>query len=63
MRASDGQIIAEGETGHVVTDREGRVRSLPESYRALLTAPPQEALAAAQARATAGRVPEGSAPE
>ncbi|MER3427762.1 MAG: acyl-CoA thioesterase [Pyrinomonas sp.] len=68
VRAADGQIIAEGETGHVVTDREGRVRSLPENYRALLTAPPQqEALAAAQARssarAVAGRVPEGSAPE
>jgi acyl-CoA thioester hydrolase len=35
-RLSDGQIIAEGETGHVVTDSAGRVRSLPESYRMLL---------------------------
>ncbi|CDM64302.1 acyl-CoA thioesterase [Pyrinomonas methylaliphatogenes] len=65
VRASDGQIIAEGETGHVVTDREGRVRTLPESYRALLSSPPQGALTATQGRSAraAGRVPEGSAPE
>jgi acyl-CoA thioester hydrolase len=32
LRVSDGQIIAEGETGHVVTDSGGRVRSFPEGY-------------------------------
>jgi len=27
---SDGVVIAEGETGHVVTDANGRVRSMPQ---------------------------------
>ncbi|HUS09987.1 MAG TPA: thioesterase family protein [Pyrinomonadaceae bacterium] len=40
VRASDGQIIAEGETGHVVTDASGRVRSFPEGYSQRLLAPP-----------------------
>jgi len=40
VRASDGQIIAEGETGHVVTDGSGRVRSFPEGYAKRLVAPP-----------------------
>jgi acyl-CoA thioester hydrolase len=40
VRASDGQIIAEGETGHVVTDASGRVRSFPEGYAQRLLAPP-----------------------
>jgi acyl-CoA thioester hydrolase len=40
VRASDGQIIAEGETGHVVTDASGRVRSFPEGYAKRLLAPP-----------------------
>ncbi len=40
IRASDGQIIAEGETGHVVTDSDGRVRSFPEGYAQRLLAPP-----------------------
>ena len=40
LRVSDGQIIAEGETGHVVTDAEGRVRSFPEGYSQRLMAPP-----------------------
>ena len=31
VRATDGQIIAEGETGHVVTDKSGRVRSSPKA--------------------------------
>ena len=36
----DGHILhAEGETIHVVTDREGRPRSLPEKYRKLLSVP------------------------
>ncbi len=40
VRASNGQIIAEGETGHVVTDSTGRVRSFPEGYAQRLLAPP-----------------------
>lgn len=39
-RASDGTVIAEGETGHVVTDPNGRVITLPESYRIALCSPP-----------------------
>jgi len=40
VRASDGQVVAEGETGHVVTDSDGRVRSFPEGYATRLLAPP-----------------------
>jgi acyl-CoA thioester hydrolase len=40
IRAADGLIIAEGETGHVVTDRNNRVISMPESYRLALSSPP-----------------------
>ena len=40
VRISNGQIIAEGETGHVVTDGSGRVRSFPEGYVQRLLAPP-----------------------
>jgi acyl-CoA thioester hydrolase len=40
VRVSDGQIISEGETGHVVTDLTGRVRSFPEGYAQRLLAPP-----------------------
>lgn len=32
-RASDDMLLAEGETLHVVTDRDKKVRSLPEIYR------------------------------
>jgi acyl-CoA thioester hydrolase len=32
-RAADDTLIAEGETMHVVTDRNRKVRSLPEFYR------------------------------
>ena len=40
VRASNGQVVAEGETGHVVTDSSGRVRSFPEGYaQRLLSAP------------------------
>jgi acyl-CoA thioester hydrolase len=42
IRAATGQVIAEGETGHVVTDGNRRVRSLPESYTRLLTLPAEE---------------------
>src|SRR5882672_6681279 len=40
VRAADGHIIAEGETGHVVTDATGRVRSFPEGYAQRLLSPP-----------------------
>lgn len=40
VRVSDGQIIAEGETGHVVTNSAGHVRSFPEGYAQRLLAPP-----------------------
>ena len=40
VRASDAKIIAEGETGHVVTDSAGHVRSFPEGYAQRLLSPP-----------------------
>jgi acyl-CoA thioester hydrolase len=43
VRVSDGMVIAEGETGHVVTDAAGRVRSLPPTFAELLLSPPIEA--------------------
>jgi acyl-CoA thioester hydrolase len=39
-RPADDTIIAEGETGHVVTDRNSRVITLPDSYRLALSSPP-----------------------
>jgi acyl-CoA thioester hydrolase len=36
LRAGTGEIIAEGETMHVITDSEGRVRSFPERYKEML---------------------------
>jgi acyl-CoA thioester hydrolase len=40
IRAANGQVIAEGETGHVVTDTDGHVRSFPEGYAQRLLSPP-----------------------
>ena len=40
VRAADGQVVAEGETGHVVTDDNGRVRSIPEHFAQRLLAAP-----------------------
>ena len=37
-RDADQMLLAEGETVHVVTDREGHPRALPEKYRALFLA-------------------------
>jgi acyl-CoA thioester hydrolase len=34
---SDGTVYAEGETLHVVTDRQGRPKTLPEEFRQYLT--------------------------
>jgi len=42
LRVADGTVIAEGETGHVVTDGNGRVRSLPAAFAELLLSPPNE---------------------
>jgi len=57
-RVSDGQVLAEGETGHVVTGGDGRVRSFPEGYIQRLTAAP-----ILQAHAAAEEVPETEGPE
>jgi acyl-CoA thioester hydrolase len=62
IRAATGQIIAEGETGHVVTDREGRVRSMPEEYRVLLSTPAEDDIHSSQLPTRAGRVPDDTAP-
>lgn len=40
FRESDNTIIAEGETLHVVTDSEKKVRTLPEVYKNLLLSEP-----------------------
>jgi len=40
VRAAGGQVVAEGETGHVVTDSSGRVRSFPEGYGQRLLSTP-----------------------
>ena len=32
VRASDGLVLAEGETTHIVTDAEMKVRAIPEKY-------------------------------
>ncbi len=38
LRLSDDVLIAEGETTHVVTDENSRVRSFPENYKEMLLA-------------------------
>lgn len=40
VREADGVVIAEGETGHVVTDGNGRVRSFPPGFAELLLSSP-----------------------
>lgn len=62
VRVADAVIIAEGETGHVVTDGQGRVRSFPEGYVQLLKgALSEDSIHLTQS--PAGRVPEGTPPE
>jgi acyl-CoA thioester hydrolase len=56
LRESDGVVIAEGETGHVVTDGNGRVRSLPPGFAELLLSLPS------QSETVGERVPEDEAP-
>jgi acyl-CoA thioester hydrolase len=41
FRASDETLIAEGETLHLVTDENKKVRSLPASYKEMLLSKPQ----------------------
>jgi len=48
---SDGaepQLLAEGETVHVITDRDGHPRSLPEKYRELFATGPKDSEPVAQ---------------
>ena len=47
-RESDESLIAEGETLHLVTDKDKKVRSLPEIYRTRLTESAEEAFPAHQ---------------
>ena len=61
VRLSDGQIIAEGETGHVVTDKSGRVRSFPPGYNQLLSSVPSDSIHMTEPPAE--RVPEDVAPD
>ena len=39
-RQNNDELLAEGETVHVITDRDGRPRVLPDKYRRLLIAGP-----------------------
>jgi acyl-CoA thioester hydrolase len=48
-RASDDTLIAEGETLHVVTDKDKKVRVLPEIYRDRLLGKHEQAFPADQA--------------
>ena len=56
IRLADAVTIAEGETGHVVTDPAGRVITMPETYRAALSAAPITP-------PRVERVPDGTPPE
>ncbi len=38
VRARDGTLLAEGETMHIVTDRNMQKREMPDKYRAAMTA-------------------------
>jgi acyl-CoA thioester hydrolase len=48
-RPSDDMLIAEGETLHLVTDREKNVRKIPDLYRSRLMDTPEQAFPANQA--------------
>ena len=58
VRVSDDHVIAEGETGHVVTDATGHVRSFPEGYAQRLLAPPM-----LKSQSSGAVVPAEEAPE
>ncbi len=42
IRAEDSSILAEGETLHIVTDHNKRIRSLPERYKQKLLKTPED---------------------
>ena len=48
-RAVDGMLVAEGETLHIVTDKDRKVISLPAYYRERLVSEPQNAFPEGQA--------------
>ena len=56
VREADGAVIAEGETGHVVTDSSGRVRTFPQGFAELLLSSPTDDEQVGE------RVPEDEAP-
>ena len=58
IRPADDTVVAEGETGHVVTDSSGRVRSFPDGYIQRLLSPP-----ILKSTATGSVVPTEIAPE
>ena len=58
VRVSDDLVIAEGETGHVVTDSTGRVRSFPEGFTQRLLAPP-----ILQSQSSGDAVPDSEGPD
>lgn len=60
IRRADDKVIAEGETGHVVTGKDSRVRSFPEGYIQLLSSVPAKSIHISQ---TPELVPEDVAPE
>jgi acyl-CoA thioester hydrolase len=60
VRRTDKKVIAEGETGHVVTGKDGRVRSFPEGYSRLLSSVPASSIHITQ---TPELVPDDIAPE
>jgi acyl-CoA thioester hydrolase len=49
VRPADGEVIAEGETLHVVTDKDKKVRTIPELYRRLLEGDAPHSLPAGEA--------------
>src|ERR1700722_13468525 len=46
-RQATDELLAEGETVHVITDRDGHPRSLPEKYRTLFVAGPKVGISGA----------------
>ena len=56
VREADGTVIAEGETCHVVTDANSRVRTFPQGFAELLLSPPADVEPAGE------RVPEDEPP-
>lgn len=51
VRPEDGMLIAEGETLHLVTDRNKKVRLIPDNYKEMLVNEPVESAAAFPAEA------------